>query len=249
MKRLVSSPAYNSMTLWHHATFPFYTFTELMPITAIWAIDWTQLPGCLLGMLSQACVSQPIRWDWAFRRRGLEEKGAKTECLRQRWNTVLQHWTQWENWNIFFDHQRMKNDSSNNPNHNYEPENEQSMSPLNVLLHYWSTITQQIQRVEPCAFRIRMCVKCFVWVHLRWRGVLPGKTPRSSWVHLAPCQHGIRNEPNCIQKELLNSLASITRPKHGSHLICIAPFLPKKKSTFLSLFWHHNGNDGPSLYK
>ena len=97
-----------------------------------------------------------------------------------------------------------------------------------------------------------MCVKCFVWVHLRWRGVLPGKTPRSSWVHLALCQHGIRNEPNCIQKELLNSLASITWPKHGSHLICIAPLLPPPKkinTSLLSLFWHHNGNNGPSLNK
>lgn len=44
-----------------------------------------------------------------------------------------------------------------------------------------------------------MCIQCFVRVVLCWRGVLPGKIPRSIWFHLAPCQHGTRNKSNCME--------------------------------------------------
>lgn len=75
-----------------------------------------------------------------------------------------------------------------------------------------------------------MCAESFVWV-LCWRRVLPGKTPRPIWAHFALCQHGIRNEPNCIQKAVSNRLASIKWPNmahRGLHVIYIILFFPPK---------------------
>ena len=61
-KRLVSSPTFNSVTLWHHTASPCHTFALFIPRAA-------------LLMFFQTCASWPIRGDWGFWRRGLKETG------------------------------------------------------------------------------------------------------------------------------------------------------------------------------
>lgn len=85
----------------------------------------------------------------------------------------------------------------------------------------------KLRKIKPCIVSIRTCVECLVWVVICWHRVLSGKTPRSIWVDLALCQHGIRNEPNCKQKAIFNRLDSIkwTITTHqGLHLIFITLF-------------------------
>ena len=86
LKRLVSSPAFNSVTLWHHSPSPFMHLHNWC-LAASWTCKNEFAP--LLCCWCQACVSWPVRADWVFGRMVLKETEAKTLCLRQRGNTEL----------------------------------------------------------------------------------------------------------------------------------------------------------------
>ena len=93
LKRLRSSPAFNSVTFRHHATSPCLTYSTYTYSSASLAHKNVFSMAALLSLalLSQVCASWPISADWVFRRRGLKETGAKTET---EGNTELQHWTE-----------------------------------------------------------------------------------------------------------------------------------------------------------
>ena len=88
LKRLISSPDFNSVTLWHHTT-----LHNLCLATSLAHKSWFNTAALLLfAMLAQACVSWRMRaryWEGVI----LKETGAKTERFRKK--------AEWENWCVF----------------------------------------------------------------------------------------------------------------------------------------------------
>ena len=93
-KHLVSSHAFNYVTLWHRATSPSHTFAwfwdslahkfkyKSLSLSLSLSKSWFSTAALLLlAVLGQASVRWPIRADWVFRGVGLKETGAKTDSV------------------------------------------------------------------------------------------------------------------------------------------------------------------------
>ena len=71
----VSSPAFNSVTLWHHKV------THNLDLVAnLVRKNWFSTALVLLVVLTQACMSWPIRANWVSRGRGVLKRQELQSC-------------------------------------------------------------------------------------------------------------------------------------------------------------------------